>query len=160
MKTRSALCTRKNPQQVNGEKLEDIHDEIKGYLLSQKQGEAIETFIEEMRKKSVVVKNEDWLKKINPSRADNPFAKAVRNGRPTVLDLGSNSCVPCKMMKPILDEVEKEYTDKANIVVLEIGNYRDLARQYRGKGLFLRKSFLTKREMNIGDMKAICRKKR
>ncbi|GMB00989.1 thioredoxin domain-containing protein [Pelosinus sp. IPA-1] len=121
----------KNADKVNGVKFEDIRAEIKEYLLTQKQDAAVEAFIAEIKAKTTIIKNEDWLKEQRRKSADNPFTKAVNNGRPTVLDLGSNSCVPCKMMKPILDELDQEYRNKANVLVLEIGDYRDLARQYK-----------------------------
>lgn len=38
----------------------------------------------------------------------------------TMIDLGSKSCIPCKMMAPILDEVEKEYAGKAAIVFIDV----------------------------------------
>jgi len=31
---------------------------------------------------------------------------------PKLLDLGAGKCIPCKMMKPILDELKKDYADK------------------------------------------------
>ena len=117
--------------QVNGAKFEDIRADIKNYLLIQKQDEAVIKFIEGMKAKTTIVKNEDWLKEQRHGSAKNPFTEVVHNGQPTVLDLGSNTCVPCKMMKPILDELEQEYKNRANVVILEIGDYRDLARQYR-----------------------------
>lgn len=120
-----------NQEQVNGAKLEDIRADIKEYLLAQKQDAAVEVFIAEVKAKTAIVKNEDWLKEQRAAKPENLFANVVHNGRPTVLDLGSNSCVPCKMMKPILDELAQEYKNKANVLVLEIGDYRDLARQYR-----------------------------
>ncbi len=38
----------------------------------------------------------------------------------TMLDLGANSCVPCKMMAPILQKLEKEYAGKAAIVFIDV----------------------------------------
>lgn len=120
-----------NPEQMKGAKFEDIRDDIKQYILVQKQDEAVEAFIDNLRSKATIILNEDWLKEQRRTKSDNPFTKVVKNGRPTVLDLGSNTCIPCKMMKPILDELEQEYKGKANILVIEIGEYRELARQYR-----------------------------
>ena len=150
----------KNANQMKGAKFEDIREDLKNYLLAQKQDAAVETFIETIKAKTIVIKNEDWLKEQRSALGENPFTKVVNNGRPTVLDLGSNSCVPCKMMKPILDELEQEYKDKANILVLEIGDYRDLARQYRvrviptqifldknGKEYWRHEGFLAKEEI-------------
>jgi len=41
-------------------------------------------------------------------------------GMVTMIDLGADKCVPCKMMAPILKEVEKEYKNKAAIVFLDV----------------------------------------
>jgi thioredoxin 1 len=41
-------------------------------------------------------------------------------GMVTMIDLGANSCVPCKMMAPILEKLEKEYKGKASIVVIDV----------------------------------------
>lgn len=45
------------------------------------------------------------------------------------------SFVPCKMMKPIFDELTKEYKGKANILLIEIYDYRSLAAQYRVRAI-------------------------
>ena len=55
---------------------------------------------------------------------------SLNNGLPTVLDLGSSSCIPCKMMKPIFAELETELADKANILLLDISEYNTLADKY------------------------------
>ncbi|MDT8900324.1 thioredoxin family protein [Anaeroselena agilis] len=67
----------------------------------------------------------------NKAQGMEQFEQVLHNGQPTVLDLGSGTCVPCKMMKPILDELGQEYENRVNVVVLEIGDYQYLARQYR-----------------------------
>ncbi len=41
-------------------------------------------------------------------------------GMPTMLDLGATECIPCKMMAPILTELEKEYAGKAAIVFIDV----------------------------------------
>jgi len=41
-------------------------------------------------------------------------------GMVTMVDLGANSCVPCKMMAPILQKLEKEYAGKAAIVFIDV----------------------------------------
>jgi thioredoxin 1 len=38
----------------------------------------------------------------------------------TMVDLGAKSCVPCKMMAPILEKLEKDYKGKAAIVFVDI----------------------------------------
>lgn len=41
-------------------------------------------------------------------------------GMVTLVDLGANSCIPCKMMAPILAEVKKEYAGRAAVIFLDV----------------------------------------
>jgi thioredoxin 1 len=41
-------------------------------------------------------------------------------GLVTMVDLGAKSCIPCKMMAPILEKLEKDYQGKAAIVFVDI----------------------------------------
>ncbi|HCC54016.1 MAG TPA: thiol reductase thioredoxin [Desulfobulbaceae bacterium] len=38
----------------------------------------------------------------------------------TMIDLGATSCIPCKMMAPILTELEAEYRGKAAIIFIDV----------------------------------------
>ena len=39
---------------------------------------------------------------------------------PKMLELGSEKCTPCKMMKPIIEELQKEYKGKIEIEVIDV----------------------------------------
>jgi len=41
-------------------------------------------------------------------------------GMVTMVDLGATRCIPCKMMAPILQKLEKLYAGKAAIVFLDV----------------------------------------
>lgn len=41
-------------------------------------------------------------------------------GMVTLVDLGAKKCLPCKMMEPILTELEKEYKDRAAIIFIDV----------------------------------------
>lgn len=41
-------------------------------------------------------------------------------GLATVVDLGAKTCIPCKMMMPVLEAMEKRYQDKAAIVFIDV----------------------------------------
>lgn len=51
----------------------------------------------------------------------------------TFLELGSVNCVPCKMMKPVIDEIEKIYGDNVKIVFYDVWTREGspYGRQYR-----------------------------
>ncbi|MDD2464445.1 MAG: thioredoxin family protein [Desulfobulbus sp.] len=51
-------------------------------------------------------------------------------GKVTMVDLGAKKCIPCKMMAPIMAELEKEYKDRAAIVFIDVWENPDAARKY------------------------------
>jgi thioredoxin 1 len=38
----------------------------------------------------------------------------------TVVDLGAKTCIPCKMMVPVLDAMEKQYQGKVAVVFIDV----------------------------------------
>lgn len=51
-------------------------------------------------------------------------------GMVTMVDLGAKSCIPCKMMEPILAELEREYAGRAAIVFIDVRYQRDQAERF------------------------------
>ncbi|MBA4395270.1 MAG: thiol reductase thioredoxin, partial [Desulfobacca sp.] len=51
-------------------------------------------------------------------------------GLVTLVDLGANACLPCKMMAPIMIKLEKEYKGKAAIVFIDVWKNRDQADRF------------------------------
>jgi thioredoxin 1 len=41
-------------------------------------------------------------------------------GMVNMIDLGAKSCVPCKMMAPIMEKVEKDYRGRAAIIFIDV----------------------------------------
>jgi len=42
----------------------------------------------------------------------------------TMVDLGAGACVPCKMMAPIMESLEKEYKGRAAIIFIDVWKNR------------------------------------
>ncbi|MFC1905452.1 thioredoxin family protein [Chloroflexota bacterium] len=59
-----------------------------------------------------------------------PLEKVLANGEPTLAEFGWRECIPCKAMRPILEELDKEYKGKLNVVIVEIPFHEDLAEKY------------------------------
>lgn len=116
---------------MKGASYEQVKSNIKNYIFQQEQTEIINNTIEIIKKEAEIVKNEEWIKEQQALKPKNPLDEALKSGKPTVLDLGASSCVPCKMMKPIFEELEQEYKGKANILLLEIYDYKALANKYQ-----------------------------
>jgi len=48
----------------------------------------------------------------------------------TMLDLGANKCVPCKMMAPIIEELKKEYAGLASIIFIDVWEHNDQVKRF------------------------------
>ena len=51
----------------------------------------------------------------------------------TFIELGSDTCIPCKMMKPVMAEVEKEYGSKIAVIFHDVNKDRQKASDYKIK---------------------------
>lgn len=49
---------------------------------------------------------------------------------PHLLDLGAHSCIPCKMMAPILDELTKEYEGRMKVTFIDVWANPDEGKKY------------------------------
>jgi len=51
----------------------------------------------------------------------------------TFIELGSVKCIPCKMMQPVMEEVEREYGDQVKVIFYDVWTEegKPYANQYR-----------------------------
>jgi thioredoxin 1 len=69
---------------------------------------------------------------LEPStNTDKELKDALQSGRPVLVDFGSNKCIPCRQLRPILKEVAQEFSGKAHILVIDVFQHQGLARQHR-----------------------------
>jgi len=79
---------------------------------------------------------------------------------PKLIDLGAGKCIPCKMMIPILDELEKEYAGRLKVEFIDVWENPDMAKKYKirviptqiffdasGKELFRHEGFFPKKDI-------------
>ncbi|MGQ9610475.1 MAG: thioredoxin family protein [bacterium] len=43
-----------------------------------------------------------------------------RNKLPKLIDLGADKCIPCKMMKPILESLKEDYAGKLEVDIIDV----------------------------------------
>lgn len=67
---------------------------------------------------------------MQPRQTDSQTADAPSTGRVTMIDLGADSCVPCKMMAPIIEELKREYAGRADIIFHDVWQDPAPAKQY------------------------------
>ncbi len=58
-----------------------------------------------------------------------PAARSAQT-LPRLLDLGSGTCVPCKMMAPILDEMKETFAGELTVEFIDVRTDKAAAKQY------------------------------
>jgi thioredoxin 1 len=51
-------------------------------------------------------------------------------GMVTMVDLGADSCMPCRMMAPVLDKVARDYRDRAAVVFIDLGKHPEQSARF------------------------------
>lgn len=51
-------------------------------------------------------------------------------GMVTLVDLGANRCIPCKLMAPVLQEVKKEYAGRAAVLFIDVWENPDQTERF------------------------------
>jgi len=59
-----------------------------------------------------------------------PKPKPQPKQLPKMLELGADKCTPCKMMKPVMAELRKEYAGKLEIEFIDVWKNQSAAEQY------------------------------
>jgi len=54
----------------------------------------------------------------------------VVKARPRLVDLGAGTCIPCKMMAPILDELRETYKEELEVVFIDVRQDNAAAKKY------------------------------
>lgn len=58
------------------------------------------------------------------------FNSVPVSGRVTMIDLGADKCIPCKMMAPILVKLKSRYEGKAAIEFIDVWKHREQAGRF------------------------------
>jgi thioredoxin 1 len=120
---------------LGGKPLDQVAPEIEQVIREGKEEEEWKSYIGELRNAAKVGINQIQLQKIAAkppeSNTEEDFKKALAGGMPFLVDFGANSCIPCRQMRPILKEIDKEYSGKTRVLVIDIYKNQNLAKEYK-----------------------------
>jgi thioredoxin 1 len=82
-------------------------------------------------------------------------------GMATMVDLGANECIPCKMMVPVMEKVKKKYKGKAAIIFIDVWKDKAPAKRFgiraiptqiffdkEGKEIYRHEGFMSEAEID------------
>lgn len=66
-----------------------------------------------------------------PSASDAAVRQSLASGKPTVIDLGARTCIPCKKMAPILEGLSAEYRGRASVLFIDVHENQAAAERFK-----------------------------
>ena len=63
------------------------------------------------------------------------FTELINSSTPTLVDFYAEWCGPCKMMKPILDDLKSKMGEKAKIITIDVDKNQQAAAQFKVRGV-------------------------
>jgi thioredoxin 1 len=62
---------------------------------------------------------------------DDVLKKAQKEGKIVMLELGSEGCVPCEQMKPVMEKLRTNYKGKLEVIFVDVREDRESSRKFR-----------------------------
>jgi thioredoxin 1 len=66
---------------------------------------------------------------------DPMLAKAMKENKIVMLELGSVGCIPCEQMRPVMSKLSSTYKDKLEVIFVDVRKDTEPARRFRVFGI-------------------------
>lgn len=61
---------------------------------------------------------------------EDSLAKAKKEGKAVMLELGSVGCKPCEEMKPVMERLRKDFAGKLEVIFVDVRKNKDAGENY------------------------------
>lgn len=160
------LFYEQHKDRMGGRKKTEAAPVIKQMLETQQRDELVQKLVTELRQRAKIDVNQKALRKLATvvaeavTQSEGDFRKALSGGKPTVVDFGANSCIPCRQLRPVLQKIRQTYAGKLEVLVIDIRHNKKLADDYKiqviptvvffdrtGKEIFRHQGFMSEEKM-------------
>lgn len=90
---------------------------------------------------------------MEPAEKPRSFSELIASDKPVLVDFSAEWCGPCKMMKPILDDLKQRLGDKVTIIKVDVDRNPMAATAYQVQGvptlILFRKNSVKWRESGV-----------
>lgn len=124
-----------NTAMLGGAAYETVVNDLRSYLLEEKQQALVAVHLNTMSMRTVVEIDATWTKTTATRSLDTSVDKARRAGKPALIDFGADGCGPCDMMAPILDSLHQTYEDQCTVLFVDVRAEQILAARYGIQGI-------------------------
>ena len=114
---------------------EQVAEQLRTYLLSQKEDRFIEAHVNSLSKRVPVEVNAAWFQTHAPTALDTPVDQARRSGKPSLIDFGAGGCLDCDRMTPLLEDLRQFCGERANVLFVSVRDHPLLGARYNVRGI-------------------------
>jgi len=119
-----------NRELMGGMPYDRVKEQIEMFLQQQKQQEFVNDYIRNILQVREIEISDIWSAERIAVALDNGVDNARKKGRPTMVNFGSDSCVPCQMMIPAREAVKEKFDGKADVVYVHTDREQILSARY------------------------------
>ena len=129
------ILYKEHQSKMGKKRLDEVAPVLEELIRDAKGKEKVEEYITSLREKAKVEIDETRLKGVTAVAPDTntseEFNKAIKSGKPLLVDFGANNCVPCRQLRPILKDIGKEQSGKAEVLIIDVYKFKSLAAEHK-----------------------------
>lgn len=99
---------------------EQVESAIKSYIRQERGNAILDKHVAGVGERHSVRISDIWAKMQYARWLRNPVEKARRSGKPSMVKFGSDSCPPCRLMAPVVKDLEKKFVGKLVVVDVDV----------------------------------------